>query len=282
MCYDFTGSQISNSIHHYLVGNVDSRVLPTHFQRVRCCLVDISKELLAPHFDTIVDAKQESDIRSPYTPCKTVGERRSPVNQELTVPRSTEDSRPRYDETGTRTALMKQKTLQEMFCADAGHLKKTTVLHIDHMNDYKKYTKLLQKWAMQLDVQGCILFPEDARPRPRHVFVVMDAEHSSVHEFLRRLRTENVDVTIRGTPCKERQSNVVAEMETTPRENEHGPGLHILNLMATRNPLSHLPQGYDWLLQNRLHDGPAVVKHMRDYMNMLQEQKKASKRMRVD
>ena len=176
VCYDFTGSQISNSIHHYLVGNVDSRVLPTHFQRVRCCLVDISKELLAPHFDTIVDAKQESDIRSPYTPCKTVGERRSPVNQELTVPRSTEDSRPRYDETGTRTALMKQKTLQEMFCADAGHLKKTTVLHIDHMNDYKKYTKLLQKWAMQLDVQGCILFPEDARPRPRHVFVVMDAE----------------------------------------------------------------------------------------------------------
>ena len=77
---------------------------------------------------------------------------------------------------------------------------RTTLLHIDHMNDSQGYLGKLRGFASQLNMGGVILFPMDARPRPRHIFAVLDGDPSSTREFLKRLRTENVDVNIRGAP----------------------------------------------------------------------------------
>ena len=97
----------------------------------------------------------------------------------------------------------------------------TLLLHLDHMNDPKGYCALLCDWSRQLSISGPLFVPFDERHqsltdtkrRPRHVLAVLDcASPEGGKEFLRRLRTQNVDVTVRGQPCKERMSTVVAEL----------------------------------------------------------------------
>ena len=97
----------------------------------------------------------------------------------------------------------------------------TLLLHLDHMNDPKGYCALLCDWSRQLSISGPLFVPFDERHqsltdtkrRPRHVLAVLDCTSpDGGKEFLRRLRTQNVDVTVRGQPCKERMSTVVAEL----------------------------------------------------------------------
>jgi len=158
----------------------------------------------------------------------------------------------------------------------------TGLLHIDHMNDYSSYIKLLLQWAQQLQVKGCILFPENSKPRPRNIFVVMDGAQGSINEFLRRLRTENVDVTIKGHPCKERQSTLVSEIEIDPNQQPSSGDLQLVQLSGTRNPLAHLPEASSWLLRNRSQDGPVLIELMNLHLQSRKDAKKAQKAKRAN
>merc|ERR1719191_107845 len=86
----------------------------------------------------------------------------------------------------------------------------TLLLHLDHMNDAKRYCGLLCEWSRELAISGALFVPFDARHqsltdskrRPRHILAVLDCSSpAGGSEFLRRLRTEDVDVTVRGEPC---------------------------------------------------------------------------------
>ena len=179
---------------------------------------------------------------------------------------------------------MKQQKIAAFMKSAPSPSRTTTLLHVDHMNDHQGYIKLLRKWHVELDMHGCILFPVNARPRPRHIFVVIDAEACASQEFLKRLRTENVDVNIRGAPCKERQSSVVRQHKAlTMCDDPLGevaaanPGLEVVELTCTRNPESHLPAACEWLLRRRPIDGVTVIENIREFMQDRREKVKRAK-----
>ena len=82
----------------------------------------------------------------------------------------------------------------------------TTTIILDHINDTKKYFKALEKWSQQLQLSCLVLAksPSGAKgDRTRHVVLVIQSQDEN-SEFLKRLKTENVDVNMAGKPCKER------------------------------------------------------------------------------
>ena len=169
----------------------------------------------------------------------------------------------------------------------------TVLLHIDHMNDWNGYITKLSSWASELQLSGDLLFPSNQKPQPRNIFVIVDGKETSMlNEFLRRLRSKNVDVTIRGLPCKERQSAVVWEQSS---DNSSGSNLSIVQegadaswsglkvvklYSATRNPCSHLAEAVDHVLGNRPDDGAVIVEHIRAYMKRRDENKVKNNRIK--
>jgi hypothetical protein len=93
----------------------------------------------------------------------------------------------------------------------AGLYPETTTIILDHINDTKKYFKALEKWSQQLQL-SCIVLAKSATgekgDRTRHVIIVIQSQDEN-SEFLKRLKTENVDVNMAGKPCKERCSTTL-------------------------------------------------------------------------
>lgn len=148
-----------------------------------------------------------------------------------------------------------------MLASTAG---RTTLLHFDHMNDYKGYTKLLQKWCSQLRLGGVIFLSLHCDPRPRNIFAVLDSPTAmgGTGEFLTRLRTQNVDVNMRGQPCKERMSTVVADR---PLAIPMSPDVGILAVVETegaKGSQTHMPFVREWLLSHRPTDAEALIAAM--------------------
>lgn len=85
-------------------------------------------------------------------------------------------------------------------------LPETTVVMIDHINDTRRYYKMLTKWSQQLNM-ACIILaksPSNAKgDRTKHIVMILQSPDSN-EEFMQRLRTERVDVNLAGKPCKER------------------------------------------------------------------------------
>lgn len=95
--------------------------------------------------------------------------------------------------------------------AGGGALPETTVIILDHINDTKKYYKLLAKWSQQLNLSCIVLAksPTNAKgDRTKHVVLIIQSVTEN-SEFLRRLKTENVDVNLAGKPCKERCASTI-------------------------------------------------------------------------
>ena len=139
---------------------------------------------------------------------------------------------------------------------------RTTLLHLDHMNDHRGYTKLLQKWCSQLKLGGVIFLSLHCDPRPRHIFAVLDSPTTmgGTGEFLTRLRTQNVDVNMRGQPCKERMSTVVADLPlavATPCD-----GLAVVETEGAKGSQTHMPFVREWLLSHRPADAEALITAM--------------------
>ena len=143
----------------------------------------------------------------------------------------------------------------------------TILLHLDHMNDVKGYCNHLCEWSRQLSLSGTLFVPRDERHRaltdtkrrPRHVLAVLDCPSpESGKEFLRRLRTQNVDVTVRGVACKEKMSTVVAEFTTSAPASEP-KGLELIQLDGSAGPRAHMPDVRDWLRTARPGDAEAII-----------------------
>ena len=86
------------------------------------------------------------------------------------------------------------------------------IAKLDHMRNEQKYLKFLNSWAKELTLYGKIL-----HTGPHSIYVVIigvnDSEGASVSEFLKRWRTQNVDVDSQGRPCKERLLSVLCQQQ---------------------------------------------------------------------
>ena len=86
------------------------------------------------------------------------------------------------------------------------------IAKLDHMRNEQKYLKLLNSWAKELTLYGKIL-----HTGPHSIYVVIvgvnDSGGASVSEFLKRWRTQNVDVDSQGRPCKERLLSILCQRQ---------------------------------------------------------------------
>ena len=83
-------------------------------------------------------------------------------------------------------------------------------------------------------------------------------------EFLTRLRSQNVDVTIRGQPCKERQSTVVAELPLMhAASTDDGVGAFtVVETEGAKGSQSHMPFVRQWLNEHRPADADVLIAAM--------------------
>ncbi len=159
------------------------------------------------------------------------------------------------------------------------------------MNDVKGYTGLLLAWSRELRLGGALFVARDPRHRdivkdskrrPRHILAVIDEDADAdgggcaegTREFLRRLRTENVDVNMRGQKCQERQSNVVGEINgtagTAPGSGSGTgtAGLELVNLDGAGGPHGHVPAVRAWLRGKRQKDAEEIIKRFGDHLGV--------------
>ena len=144
---------------------------------------------------------------------------------------------------------------------------RTTLIHLDHMNDHRGYAKLLSTWSRQLKLGGVLFLSLHCSPRPRHIFCVLDSPNTlaSTGEFLTRLRTQNVDVNMRGQPCKERMSHVVAEFPGAPMQPE--PTFEVVETEGAASSQSHMPFVRHYLRERRPDDAEAIIDAMDRYLD---------------
>jgi len=156
---------------------------------------------------------------------------------------------------------------------------RTTLIHFDHMNNFKGYTKLLSKWAKQLRLGGVIFLPRNCKPRPRHIFAILDSAELSgeTSEFLTRLRTQNVDVNSRGVPCKERMSTVVSEFSRLIPKGASGE-FRIISVEGASGSQAHIPFVEEWLQREyESNDAQAIFEAMENFLeSMTNKSKKRS------
>lgn len=93
---------------------------------------------------------------------------------------------------------------------------KTQVLiaHLDHMRNQSKYFKALHLWGMQLHISGIVL-----NAGVHAIYVVLTGRPGNLREFVKRWRTQSIDVDSQGCPCKERMMSIICQESigiTTP------------------------------------------------------------------
>lgn len=80
------------------------------------------------------------------------------------------------------------------------------LLRVDHMNSPKSYCATLASWCSELNISGCILSCLRGR---LGILILIDGTPPAIKEYLRRHRTQYVDIDKRGTKCKERLLDVL-------------------------------------------------------------------------
>ena len=84
------------------------------------------------------------------------------------------------------------------------------IAKLDHMRNEQKYLKLLNSWAKELTLSGKVL-----HTGPHSIYVVIvgtnDSGDASVSEFLKRWKTQNVDIDSQGRLCKEKLLSVLCQ-----------------------------------------------------------------------
>jgi len=90
------------------------------------------------------------------------------------------------------------------------------LVHVDHMNDRKRYCKWLKKTC---DTQGCTLLIRQCRnntdnnPNRPTIYVIISGERDCVKSVMKQWRTSNVDVDSKNRPCLEKMMTVIGEGE---------------------------------------------------------------------
>ncbi|XP_070563705.1 RWD domain-containing protein 3-like [Ptychodera flava] len=91
---------------------------------------------------------------------------------------------------------------------EASTLKEPTclaLLHIDHMRSAQKYIKIIASWAKELDLSGRLLIQGNL------ILLILQGLRSAIKEYVRRQRTQKVDVDSHGRSCKEKMLSVLCE-----------------------------------------------------------------------
>ena len=78
------------------------------------------------------------------------------------------------------------------------------VIKIDHMRNSADYVKTLEKWCEQLGVQAVLLISGD-----QGLVFILEGQKSNTAHFIINWKTTNIDVDIRGKPCKERMITIL-------------------------------------------------------------------------
>ena len=119
--------------------------------------------------------------------------------------RSADKAKAHQTENPTSKRAFEKQTFPETFPTTC-HV---CVAKLDHMRNEQKYLKLLSSWAKELDIYGKILHTGS-----HAIYVIITGTSaSSVNEFLKQWRTQNVDVDSKGRPCKEKLLRVVCQRE---------------------------------------------------------------------
>ena len=95
---------------------------------------------------------------------------------------------------------------------------KVTLIEIDHMRNQTKYVKHLQAWTSQLSISILILHVEFLA---KHWILVNYTEENELKQFMKNLKTQNVDVDSKGKPCKERLSTILCTKSSLSKFKEN-------------------------------------------------------------
>ncbi len=79
------------------------------------------------------------------------------------------------------------------------------IAKIDHMRREHKYMKVLNSWARDLTVSGKVI----SCGQSRIYVIIVSPCTGNLKEFVRRWKTQNVDVDAQGRPCKEKLINIL-------------------------------------------------------------------------
>lgn len=112
----------------------------------------------------------------------------------------------------SHSAVVQDPTSEESACPNVA------VVHLDHMNNSKLYTKRLSRWSKECGVH-CTLVDCGL-----HCIVgIVLGEHAAIDAFLRAWKTRNVDEDVKGRPCKEKMMKVLCrkawQQPFSPPEN---------------------------------------------------------------
>ena len=78
------------------------------------------------------------------------------------------------------------------------------------MNDPKGYTKALDKFAQEAGSSLSIFYRQAANDRRLNIHLILDSPSQEAESiFLKKFRTQPVDIDGRGEPCKERCAQVL-------------------------------------------------------------------------
>lgn len=103
-----------------------------------------------------------------------------------------------------------QATTSAASAASVAPRLRRVLLHLDHMRQPGPYTATITAWAAQLHLRGWLLFAGCSTPRPL-ILILLCGDAACISEYLKRHRTEIVDVDSTGRPCKERMLSVLLD-----------------------------------------------------------------------
>ena len=79
------------------------------------------------------------------------------------------------------------------------------------MRKEQKYFKLLNSWAKELAIAGKLF-----KTACHSIIVVLLGESRSLVEFLKRWKSQNVDIDSHGRPCKEKMLTILCQQSMKP------------------------------------------------------------------
>lgn len=162
---------------------------------------------------------------------------------------------------------------------------RTTLFHLDHMNDHRGYQAVGKVGEATEARRRSIPFVALPAAAEAHLLPLGFATGAlgGTGEFLTRLRTRDVDVTIRGKPCKERMSTVVAEFPLLlppPGENQNSEDkvpndFRVVETEGGNGSQTHMPFVRDWLSREYgPEDAAAIIAAMDGHLDSTTKQKK--------
>ncbi|XP_046635320.1 RWD domain-containing protein 3-like isoform X1 [Daphnia pulicaria] len=83
----------------------------------------------------------------------------------------------------------------------------TVVAQLDHIRSKTIYLKTLNQWFRELDLHGVLISYR------KWIFLLVSGKKDSLQLYLKRHRTQNVDVDSGGRPCRERMLTVLGQVE---------------------------------------------------------------------